>query len=390
MVGCDGARSAVRKSLGRALRRRFGQPGLGRHGRAGRHRLPRHPPEVGDPVGQRRQRCSSFRAKAAISFRLYIELDKLNENERVSSLNITTDRLIAAAQRILHPYTLEVKEIAWWSVYEIGQRLATSSTTCRESDARPLPARVHRRRRLPYAQPQSRAGHERLDAGRLQSGLETGLGAARPCSPNILHTYSDERQAVAKELIDFDRELAKMFSAPPKDPSNARREGVDPAEFQKYFVKQARFTAGTETRYCPVDHLRPSRLISILPQASRSACAFIRRPVIRLADAKPVHLGHTVKADGRWRLFAFADAEDPAARSSQARALSARFSPAPIDLAVRSYTPTGADIDSVIDVRAIFQQGHRELAIEAMPLLPSAAQGPLRALSTTRRCSAPT
>ena len=29
----------------------------------------------------------------------------------------------AAAQRILHPYTLEVKEIAWWSVYEIGQRL---------------------------------------------------------------------------------------------------------------------------------------------------------------------------------------------------------------------------------------------------------------------------
>ena len=46
-----------------------------------------------------------------------------SENERVSSLNITPDDLIAAARRILHPYTLEVKEIAWWSVYEIGQRL---------------------------------------------------------------------------------------------------------------------------------------------------------------------------------------------------------------------------------------------------------------------------
>src|SRR5208283_6225983 len=33
---------------------------------------------------------------------------------------------------------------------------------------------------------------------------------------------------------------------------------------------------------------------------------------------------------------------------------------------VRKYTPKGADIDSVIDVRAIFQQGHRELAVEAM------------------------
>jgi phenol 2-monooxygenase len=39
---------------------------------------------------------------------------------------------------------------------------------------------------------------------------------------------------------------------------------------------------------------------------------------------------------------------------------------------VRSYTAANEDIDSVIDVRAVFQQGHPELAIEAMPsfLLP--------------------
>ena len=36
------------------------------------------------------------------------------------------------------------------------------------------------------------------------------------------------------------------------------------------------------------------------------------------------------------------------------------------------YTPAGADIDSVIDLRAVFQQGHRDLALETMPelLLP--------------------
>ena len=56
VVGCDGARSAVRKSPRAGAARGLGQPGLGRHGRAGRHRFPRHPPEVGDPVGQRRQR----------------------------------------------------------------------------------------------------------------------------------------------------------------------------------------------------------------------------------------------------------------------------------------------------------------------------------------------
>ena len=36
---------------------------------------------------------------------------------------------------------------------------------------------------------------------------------------------------------------------------------------------------------------------------------------------------------------------------------------------MRRYTPDGADIDSVIDLRAVFQQDHRELAVEAMPAL---------------------
>ena len=55
--------------------------------------------------------------------RLYVELANLDAGERIASRNITPDDLIAKARRILHPYTLEVKEIAWWSVYEIGQRL---------------------------------------------------------------------------------------------------------------------------------------------------------------------------------------------------------------------------------------------------------------------------
>ena len=95
---------------------------------------------------------------------------------------------------------------------------------------------------------------------------------------------------------------------------------------------------------------------------------FHSAPVIRLADAKPVHLGHAVKADGRWRIFAFAGAEDPAAPSSGIRALCDFLAEAP-ESPVRKYTPAGEDIDSVIDVRAVFQQGHHDLAIEAMPAL---------------------
>ena len=47
---------------------------------------------------------------------------------------------------------------------------------------------------------------------------------------------------------------------------------------------------------------------------------------------------------------------------------------------MRKYTPAGEDIDSVIDVRAVFQQAHRELAVEAMPdfLLPRKGRYGLR------------
>jgi phenol 2-monooxygenase len=98
-----------------------------------------------------------------------------------------------------------------------------------------------------------------------------------------------------------------------------------------------------------------------------------------LADAKAIHLGHTVKADGRWRLFAFSDRENPAVPSSRIGALCDFLADSP-DSPVRRHTPARADVDSVIDVRAIFQQGHRELRLEAMPvfLLPRKGRYGLR------------
>ena len=372
--------------------RRLGQSGLGRHGRAGGHRLPRHPPEVGDPVGRRGHRCSSSRARAAISFRIYIELDKLSADERVASRNITPDDLIAAARRILHPYTLEVKEIAWWSVYEIGQRLCDKFDDVAAGEAaRPRPARLHRRRRLPHPQPQSRAGHERLDAGRLQSRLETRLGSARAAArPSSCTTYSAERQAVAQELIDFDRELASdvQRAAEGRRSTPAAKASIRPSS-RNISCRQAPLHRRNGD---PLPRRRssgPSRLFSISPKGFVIGMRFHSAPVIRLADAKPVHLGHAVKADGRWRLFVFADREDPASPSSRSRALMR----VPRRLAVlagpQDTRPTGPTSTPSSTSAPIFQQGHRELAIEAMPafLLPGrAATG----FATTKRCSAPT
>ena len=158
----------------------------------------------------------------------------------------------------------------------------------------------------------------------------------------------------------------------------ASSKGFDPAETQRYFVQHGRYTAGTATRYRPA-LLTGEAAHQHLAAGLTIGMRFHSAPVIRLADAKPVQLGHTIKADGRWRIFAFAGAEDPAARNSGIRALCDFLAEAG-ESPVRKYTPAGEEIDAAIDVRAVFQQGHRELAIEAMPpfLLPRKGRYGLR------------
>jgi hypothetical protein len=172
---------------------------------------------------------------------------------------------------------------------------------------------------------------------------------------------------VAQELIDFDREWAKMFSDRARQGEGGEAGGVDPKEFQNYFERHGRFTAGMGTHY------RPS---TICGEAAHQQLAtgfvigtrFHSAQVLRVSDARPLQLGHTGKADGRWRLYAFAGSKDPLDDQGGVRALCRFLAEAP-DSPVRRYTRSVQDIDAVFDLRAIFQQSHRELAIEVMPAL---------------------
>ena len=369
VVGCDGARSTVRKSIGRAL-----------HGDSANHAW-----GVMDVLAV--TDFPDIRFKSLIQsandgsiiiipreggylVRLYIELDKLDADERVADRNITADDLIAAARRILKPYTLDVKEVAWWSVYEIGQRLCDKFDDVPEEDVA---------KRLPRVFIAGDACHTHSPkAGQgmnvsMQDGFNLGWKLAsvlrRRCAPHLLHTYSAERQAIAKELIDFDREWAAL--------ARHRAKASIAAETQRYFVRHGRYTAGTAAHYRP-SILTGEATHQHLAKGLTIGMRFHSAPVIRLADAKPVHLGHTVKADGRWRIFAFAGAEDPAAPNSGIRALCDFLAEAP-ESPVRKYTPAGEDIDAVIDVRAVFQQGHHDARHRGHAVLAAAPEGTLRA-----------
>jgi phenol 2-monooxygenase len=369
VVGCDGARSVVRKSIGRAL---SGDSANHAWGVMDVLAVTDFPDVRFKSLIQSDKSGSIIiiPREGGYLFRIYVEMDKLAAGERIVDRNITSDDVIAAARRILKPHTLDVKEIPWWSVYEIGQRL------CDKFDDVPEEAIDERLPRVFIAGDACHTHSPKAGQGMnvsMQDGFNLGWKLAsvlrKRCAPHLLHTYSAERQAVAKELIDFDREWAALM---------ASSKGFDPTETQRYFVQHGRYTAGTATRYRPA-LLTGEPAHQHLAEGLTIGMRFHSAPVIRVADAKPVQLGHVVKADGRFRIFAFVGAGDPAALNSRIRALceflgEARESP------VKKYTPAGADIDAVIDVRAVFQQGHRDLAIEAMPsfLLPPKGRYGLR------------
>jgi phenol 2-monooxygenase len=365
VVGCDGARSRVRTAIGQTLQGDTANHAWG----------------VMDALAV--TDFPDIRLKAAVQsategnlliipregghlVRFYVDLGDVTAENRAAIKQITVDRIIATAQRILHPYTLDVKEVAWFSVYEVGQRLTERFDDSIAADGSQREPRVFIAGDACHTH-SAKAGQgmnvSMQDAFNLGWKLCAVLEGRS--DTDLLRTYSGERQPVAQELIEFDKEWSAMMAAPPKDPLRPEAGGVDPAELQAYFVRAGRYTAGVATRY------RPGMLIGestyqALANGFTIGTRFHSSAVIRLADAKPVQLGHAAQADGRWRLYAFADASRNALQT-----LCEYLVNSP-DSALRRATPKDADPDSVFDLRAVLQQPHLEVQLQDLPglLLP--------------------
>ncbi|CDY79104.1 Salicylate hydroxylase [Caballeronia glathei] len=366
VVGCDGAHSRVRDSIGAVPSGDFANHAWG----------------VVDMLAV--TDFPDIRLKAAIQsadegnillipreggymVRLYVDLGDIDPNNREAFRENTQEKVIGIAQRVLHPYTLDVKSVAWFAVYQVGQRVTDrfDDVPADQADSR-LPrvfiagdaCHTHSAK---AGQGMNVSMQDAFNLGwKLVSVLE---GRARP---ELLRTYNIERHAIAQGLIDFDKEWSKIMASPPKDPNHPELGGVDPAELQAYFVRSGRYTAGVATHYPPATVLTAEAPQQNLARGFTVGMRFHSAPVVRVADAKPEHLGHAARADGAWRIYAFADASGRRLRELAAFLAESPNSP------IRRFTAAGADIDSVIDVRAVFQQGPRDLKVEELPsiLLP--------------------
>ncbi|MDU8912285.1 FAD-dependent monooxygenase [Aestuariicoccus sp. MJ-SS9] len=356
VVGCDGARSVVRDAIGRKL------VGQAAHQAWGVMDLLLNTDFPDIRFKSLIQSATEgtvlvIPREGGYLVRLYVELDALNPDERVSNRNVQVTDLIAAANRILAPFTIDVQEVAWWSVYEIGQRLTDKFDDVPETEDRPPRVFIAGDACHTHSPKAGQGMNVSMgDAFNLGWKLVSVLGGR--ADPSLLKSYSRERQAVAKALIDFDEEWARLMSAPPGSQTQS--------ELQHYFAEHGRYTAGLSVRYDPSDMVLHGDA-QHLARGFDIGMRFHSAPVIRLADARPLQIGHVQKADARWLLLAFAPAGTPTAQRDALAQLCAALS-ADGGL-LDTITPDGADIDAVLDVRAVLQCRHTEIAITDMPPL---------------------
>ena len=370
VVGCDGARSAVRQAIGGRL-----------HGDAAHQAWGVMDILANSDFPDLRRKCLIQSARegniliipreGGYLFRMYVELDKLNPDERVAHRKLVADDIIAAANRILRPYAIDVKEVVWWSVYEIGHRLTD------KFDDVPLDEIEVRTPRVFTAGDACHTHSPKAGQGmNVSMGDTFNLGwkliqvLTGRSHPSLLHSYSAERQLEARRLVETDHRWARIMSAPP---SKSELDGTEMPRFQKHFIENLEFTGGLAVHYAPS---------ALIGHATHQALAvgqtigkrFHSAPVLRLADAKPIHLGHVAEADARWRLYAFAGADDTGAPGGSVANL-CEYLECNASSPLRRLTRSDEDIDAVIDLRAIFQQDFKTLDHSEMPGLLRPSKG---------------
>lgn len=370
VLGADGARSGVRTAIGRRLEGKQANHAWG----------------VMDVLA--RTDFPDIRLKCAIQsdsggsillipregghlFRMYVDLGEVTPDQASEIRKTTLEEVVEKANTILHPYTLDVRHVAWNSVYEVGHRLTD------KFDDVPTELTGERTPRVFIAGDACHTHSAKAGQGMnvsMQDGFNLGWKLGQVVtgrSPEtLLSTYSEERQVVAQNLIDFDREWSTMMAKKPEDFD-------DPSELEDFYDKTFEFPAGFMTEY------RPSMITGTAEHQSLAegftvGKRFKSEQVVRVCDTNPVHIGHKAEADGRWRIYAFACDSNPGAPSEETSAIRrwAQWMDESPDSPVNRFTRADEDRNAVFDIKVIYQRKHTDFEVVDAPKIFLPEVGP--------------
>lgn len=362
VVGCDGARSNVRKAIGGEL-----------HGDSANQAWGVMDILANTDFPDIRQKCVIasqnqgniliLPREGGLLFRIYVEMDKLPEGERLTASEYTSDHLISRANNIMQPYHLDVKQVVWWSIYEIGHRLTDRFDNVLPENRSTQTPRVFTAGDACHTHsPKAGQGmnvsmQDTFNLGWKLIHVLTGRAGA-----DLLHSYAEERFLEAKRLIETDHKWARIMTSTSK--STTVGDSKEPL-IMHAFKENLEFTGGLAVHY-PPSALTSEATYQALATGEIIGKRFHSAPVIRLADAKPMQLGHVAQADARWRLYIFAadgDTGQPDAPVAKLCDWLHNDTQSP----VVKYTSSNEDIDAFIDIRGVFPYFFDQLDFSSMP-----------------------
>ncbi|EIW83444.1 hypothetical protein CONPUDRAFT_89327 [Coniophora puteana RWD-64-598 SS2] len=231
--------------------------------------------------------------------RLYIQLSDRDvidpASGRVDKSRMTPEKLIAVAQKSFLPYILkDAQDVDWWTVYVIGQRVASKFSAHERVFIAGDACHTH----SPKAGQGMNASIN--DTHNLAWKLVHVLRGWADFS--LLKSYEFERQKYAQDLIDFDKTHAGLFSAKPK--TKSFEDGVSHEENFKAFQTFAEFASGVGIQY------EESTWINAKHQSSAPNLTIGQRMppqiLIRTCDYRPYDIHEYLVADARFKILVFA------------------------------------------------------------------------------------
>lgn len=315
LIGCDGAHSWTRSQVGLSLEGEQTD-----HIWAVMDILPlTNFPDIRQSCAIHSSSCGSVmivpRERKLVRF--YIQMSDMSKSGVLDRSRITPETMLEAAQKIMTPYKLRYKYCEWWSVYQIGQRVAPKFSI---NDRIFLAGDAVHTHSPKLGQGLNVSMHDTYNLGWKICSVINGTS-----KPEILSTYHPERHQVALHLMNADHETSEFYS-------DGRRDRKD---FQSHREKFYEFLSGTSVTYGPSLLVAGAPSAPVVIDGSNSMAKSVlstnktsepiskkspkelasritlgaRLPsykVINQFDASPTHLASLLPSTGAFRILLFA------------------------------------------------------------------------------------
>ncbi|KAK5996176.1 Phenol 2-monooxygenase fsqG [Cladobotryum mycophilum] len=159
----------------------------------------------------------------------------------------TFDNVMDSARSIISPYTFKAGRVAWWSAYQVGQRVANEFSR-----------------------------HNRV----------------------FLTGDAVQRRPIAQQLIDFDREYLELFANP----------NLDSDGFLAAYLEAMKFTTGIGIRYALSLVVQPRSRAKETSTVAKKLSPGMRLPdfqMVNQSDGVPVTIHHRLVMNGQFRIVVF-------------------------------------------------------------------------------------